>query len=92
MSKNISWPRAYVYERKGWMWIHQSVPYKLRPLIGRSSYQCTLRTKDKAKADSKLEMYQKNFDEQFHKAEVRLAYLKLEMPVEEKLLEVANDV
>lgn len=86
----MSYPRAYAYKRGDWYWVHQSVPYRLRDLIGRLSFQYSLDTKDEAEAKSKVEVYQQHFDGLFTKAEVRLNYLKLDEPTEEKLLEVAS--
>lgn len=90
MPKKHNWPRAYTYERGDWLWINQSVPYRLRPLIGRLCWKFSLDTKDPAVAMSKVEAYQKKFDKEFEEAEIRLAYLNLKLPLEEKILEVAN--
>ena len=86
----MSYPRAYAYKRGDWYWIHQSVPYKLRPLIGRLCWQYSLDTKDEQEAKSKVAVYQGHFDGLIKNAEVRLNYLKLDEPTEEKLLEVAS--
>lgn len=84
------YPRAYAYKRGEWWWVHQSVPYKLRPYIGRLCWQYSLDTKDKDIAEEKVAVYQKHFDGLIHNASVRHAYLELDQPIEEKLMEVIS--